>query len=196
MQIVSVIRDSFQEYEGYQSLVLFSGGCNYRCYGCYNLKMILEGNVVGEAVDIIEACLTPMHEAVVFLGGEPTIWGESLVSSARKATEKGMRVKLYTNGSNPSVVKDMADLGLLHAVSVDVKTVENCGDFLGIDIDDETYLGSLIDTIDYIRNSGIELEIRTTNFPEKIDVEKVVSFVRKNFPGVKHIIQRDFMPYL
>lgn len=193
MKITAVIKDSFQEYRGQHSLVLFSHGCNMRCSYCYNLDKIMDSkNIIGDAQKIVDEYITPIHDAVVFLGGEPTIWEDDLIDAASNVKKRGLKVKIYTNALRPDVIKRLNYLNLVDAYSVDLKTVNN--DFskvIGIDMKLETYLKLFEETIQDIINYKKEVEVRTTVYSNLyiFDVEK---YMINNHPTINHIITQDF----
>ena len=112
MKIVNVIQESFLEYEDFISLVLFCYGCNMRCSYCYNYSHITDRTKImkGSITSIIDRNMTSMTVSLVFLGGEPTIYGNQLfkISKHVKSTY-GLSVKLFTNGTNPQLVIDESD---------------------------------------------------------------------------------------
>jgi len=162
MEIVSYIEDSFQEYEGQHSLVLFSKGCLYNCYHCHNKDDINKASI-GEARDIINDNITPMHTAVVLLGGEPTIH-EDIADICRYIKSKDLKVKLYTNGHMVKVIKYLLDSYLLDAISIDFKCIRNSPKILGINIPGELYRDLVTTTIKNAISSNIDVELRTTLF--------------------------------
>lgn len=190
MLLTSFIRDSFQEYEGYHALVLFAQGCNLRCAECYNLKDICNPRKnVGQALDVIAENLTPLHDAVVFLGGEPTIHND-LPALAGRVKELRLNVKIYTNGLNPSMVAWLNQKKLVDAYSVDFKTIDDTS-FLGMNIPLDVYLGTVCKTIDNILENGVLLELRTTKWTG-VNVDGIREFLAKKYPEVKHIVQDKF----
>ncbi len=44
MKVISVIPESFQEYEDHISVIMFFAGCNFRCSYCYNYDIISDVN--------------------------------------------------------------------------------------------------------------------------------------------------------
>jgi len=193
MKIVSFLHEGFQEYEDHISVILFSLGCNFKCIGCYNYDRISDPDqVLGDAVEMIDHLITPLHDAVVFLGGEPTIWPDGLIRACRHAKSKGLLTKVYTNGYSPSVVRDLNEESLVDAYSVDLKAVDNVGLILGKSISADEYLTAVNDTVDDILLHKIPMEIRTTAWNEFPDISAVKSYVHDKYPGVRHIIQKDF----
>lgn len=193
MKIMSYIRDSFQEFEGYQSLVLFSQGCNFACNGCYNYDHVTQDEPIANARSLIENLLTPMHEAVVFLGGEPTIWDRHLIEAVRFVKQKGLKTKVFSNGSIPSVVTALNAQKLVDAWSLDFKCVRDSERILGKRIQIDSYLEALRQSAKNIKKHGISLEFRTTlwsGVTEQLD--EIKAYLQLHFPDVQHIVQRDF----
>jgi pyruvate formate lyase activating enzyme len=193
VQIVSFIQEGFQEYEDHISVVLFCLGCNFKCIGCYNYEAVCNPDkVIGDAVSLIDELTTPLHDAVVFLGGEPTIWQDGLLRAARHAKSKGLLTKVYTNGYSPAVVRRLNEESLVDAYSVDLKSVSNVGAVLGKPISSDEYLTAVNETLDSILMHGLDVEIRTTAWNEFPDVSEVTRYVRDRYYGVRHIVQKDF----
>jgi len=193
LEIISYIEDSFQEYEGRQSLVIFSRGCNLACQGCYNKKAVLGDKIIGRAKDIIDTHLSPMHEAVVFLGGEPTIWGKRLIESLRYVKDKGLETKIYSNGLNDTLIKKINKLNLADAWSIDFKCKYKCREILGKIIDDDLYVELVSQSLDDIVKHNIDVEVRTTLWdkviPQRDEIEK---YIKERY-GIRHIFQEDFL---
>ena len=193
MKIVGYLHEGFQEYEDHISVVLFSLGCNLKCVGCYNYDRISNpDSVIGTGVEMIDHLVTPLHDAVVFLGGEPTIWPEGLTEACRHAKSKGLLTKVYTNGYSPPVVRALNDESLVDAYSVDLKAVANVGAILGKAISADEYLTAVNETIDNILLHTVPIEIRTTAWREFPDISEVKAYVHERYPDIRHIIQKDF----
>lgn len=194
MQIISIIHDSFQEFENHCSLVLFSKGCNFACQKCYNLSS-MEKEPIGEAIEIIDKYLTPFHDAVVFLGGEPTFWHKDLIETIRYVKNKKLLVKIFTNGSNVETIKSLNKEKLVDAYSVDFKAIKNVKDVIGRNIEDIYYLMTVERTICNILDNNIPIEIRTTKWNTVQDLPELIKYVKNRFPGVTHILQDDFIKH-
>jgi len=190
MKIVSVIKDSFQEFENHQSIVLFSYGCNLRCKECYNLRFVSNpDNIIGEAIPLIESNLTPIHDAVVFLGGEPTIHSD-LPEILEYVKSKGLLTKIFTNGLNPKMIKLINNESLVDAYSVDFKTLNP--EILGVNLWIEEYIQQVDQTLRNIISHKIPLEIRTTRW-DNIYLPKIQEYVGKIYPHIPHLIQDKFI---
>jgi pyruvate formate lyase activating enzyme len=99
-------------------------------------------------------------EGVVICGGEPTI-NKDLPQFIEKIKKLGYFVKLDTNGSNPEVLKNLAEVKLIDYVAMDIKSSLNNKIYKsimgeGIELDD------IKKSVDFLKNSGIDFEFRTT----------------------------------
>lgn len=138
-----------------------------------------------------------MHDAVVFLGGEPTIWSNGLLKAAVFAKRSmDLSVKVFTNGFQPDVVERLIAAEVVDAFSVDFKCLEAVKEVIGVDISAEKYISTVTDTINIIRDSNIPIELRTTSFKSVRNMDLLKSHVGNTFPNVRHIIQEDFSPML
>ena len=193
-RVHSVIRDSFQEYKDEISLVLFSPGCNYSCPTCSN-KLLLDrkelNNPSNQSIEEALAYVTPLTTSLVFLGGEPTIYEEGLVSASQYVKEKYpyLKTKVFTNGYSSKTIRKMAELKTLDALSIDLKTLDNCSKYLGISLPSDMYLNSVFEVIQICREFKIPYEIRTTAF-EGLDIPLIQEYVKEHYPEAEHIIQK------
>lgn len=193
MQIVNFISESFQEYEGEISLVLFCYNCNLACPKCYNYQEVTDKNmIIGNAIDIIESQLNPLHTAVVFLGGEPTTWHRKLFESVRYVKNKNLKVKIYSNGMIPEFIKYLCDEKLVDEFSIDYKAYTNVKKVIGANYTDEEYRKNVEKSISYIQKAKIPFEIRTTHWDNIDDWEKLIDYIKNKFLNIRHIIQEDF----
>jgi len=181
--ISNVIYDSFQEYEGESSLVLFLTGCNFKCPYCHNLPFLNE-NIMG-AKEAIDNYLRPNHTAVVFLGGEPTMW-ESLPKLVKYVKDKGLKTKIFTNGQFPNVLKQCGEY--LDAVSIDFKAWSNITKYTGVESSTAAYMFNIFRCIYWMKDNNVIIEVRTTKWPG-VDYEEIQHIMKYYQPGITHIIQ-------
>jgi len=104
-------KNSFIDYPGRISCVLFVSGCNFDCPYCHNPGLVKGSPVAspslnGEAVFEFLERRKRFLEGVVISGGEPTIQ-KDIVCLCEKIKEMGYPVKLDTNGSRPQTVKEL-----------------------------------------------------------------------------------------
>lgn len=198
MQIVNFIKDSTTECSPFSwGLSLFSFGCNFHCKMCegYNYETVTnKDNIIGEAKDIILKNITPMHDCVVFIGGEPTIWGEDLKEALRFCHQGGLKTKIFSNGFNKELIEEINNEKLCDAWSIDFKGLNNIQEQFGVPASD--YLLNVGYSINDIANRGLPLEIRTTFYSGNEQWrEKIKKYVADNFlcgySNVKYIEQED-----
>lgn len=198
MQIVNFIKDSTVECSPFNwGLTLFSFGCNFHCKMCegYNYEKVTnKDNIIGEAKDIILKNITPMHDCVVFIGGEPTIWGEDLKDALRFCHKGNLKTKIFSNGYNKELIEEINNEGLCDAWSIDFKGLHNIYEQFGVPASD--YLLNVGYSINDIANRGLPLEIRTTFYSGNEQWrEEIMKYVADNFlcnhSNIKYIEQED-----
>ena len=198
MQIVNFIKDSTVECSPFNwGLTLFSFGCNFHCKMCegYNYETVTnKDNIIGEAKDIIFKNITPMHDCVVFIGGEPTIWGEDLKDALRFCHKGNLKTKIFSNGYNKDLIEEINNEGLCDAWSIDFKGLHNIYEQFGVPASD--YLLNVGYSINDIANRGLPLEIRTTFYSGNEQWrEEIMKYVADNFlcnhSNIKYIEQED-----
>ncbi len=154
------------EWEGVVAAIIFLGGCNFRCLYCHNYDIAF-GNDEGEVISE-EAVFTRLTElrgwidGVVISGGEPTIYGAELINLLKKIRQKGLKTKLYTNGTNPELLQKIINDRLIDAVSMDIKhTIEKYGDVVMVQSKD--VVRNVEDAIDILKNrNDMQVKFRLT----------------------------------
>lgn len=198
MQIVNFIKDSTVECSPFNwGLTLFSFGCNFHCKMCegYNYEKVNDSsNIIGDAISIIQDNITPMHDCVVFIGGEPTIWGDKLKEALRFCHEKGLKTKIFSNGFNHDFIESINNEKLCDAWSIDFKGLNNIQQEFGVPAQD--YLLHVGYSISDIAERDLPLEIRTTFYIGNEQWRKdIISYVKNTFlsryPKIKYIEQED-----
>jgi len=189
MKIGGFIKASLIEFPPYICCVIFTQGCNFRCYYCHNPELVYP-ELFCPTLSIEEIFRyilrrKNMIDGVVFCGGEPTIQ-KDLFDVIYEIKNMGFLIKLYTNGSNPEVLEKV--LPYIDFVSVDIKAP----------LEEEKYtlvcrakvdVNKIIESINILRNSNLQYEFRTTYdptvMPEKW-INEIQSFI---LPKEKHIKQ-------
>ena len=122
MRIREFLKESFIDYPGRISAVVFSPACNYKCPACHAKPLLTSNGNKSEKefFDYLDS-RKGWIEGVVLCGGEPTL-EPGLANFARKLKERGLAVKLDTNGSNPEVLSELKKEGIIDYVAMDVKS--------------------------------------------------------------------------
>lgn len=172
MLIAGLQKNSTLDFPGRFSSVIFLAGCNYDCYFCHNRHIIGE-NV--KSVNLIpeEEVLAFLEkrkgllEGVVITGGEPALQKDA-IPFAKKVRDLGYDIKLDTNGSRPEFVKEFLMRDLVDYVAVDYKAPFDM--YPQICAHDAS---GVAETLDLLKKSGIEFEMRTTVIPELREAELI-----------------------
>ncbi|MFV0421984.1 anaerobic ribonucleoside-triphosphate reductase activating protein [Oleidesulfovibrio sp.] len=117
-------RVSLCDWPGYNTSVIFMGGCNMHCPTCHNFTMAWSPDQIAPvSKDSIMRFLenrVKWIDGVVVTGGEATLVPE-LETVLRDLRNLNMRIKLDTNGMRPLVVESLLNAGLVDLFAVDVK---------------------------------------------------------------------------
>lgn len=183
VKIADVLKTSVIDYNKGVSYVVFFQGCNLKCNFCYNFQLIPKNPLLKKYIDEEEVISylnknKKWYDAVVLLGGEPTIQKDIENFCKRVKKETGLLIKLDTNGLRPDVVKNLINKKLIDYVAVDIKTIT---------INNEDYLH----TKDIIVHSKIDHEFRLTCVPTIINDNNIKEILGK-FKDVKKIYLQNF----
>lgn len=183
---------SLLDFEDRMSCVLFSRACNFRCPFCHNGLTVLESEETIPWADVMAylKLRRGMLDAVVVSGGEPTLL-PGLVEKLKDIKSLGYEVKLDTNGTNPDLVKQYIDLGLIDYVAMDIKNSEEkyaiTSGVKQVDID------SIKKTIKLLKESGIAYEFRTTLVKEFHNQDEDIKGIGELIKGSKVIYLQKFV---
>jgi pyruvate formate lyase activating enzyme len=195
MRIGGVVHNSLIDWEGKIVSVIFTIGCNFRCGYCHNPSLVLP-DLIRKAQNIpIDEVLEVLEErkkwidGVVVTGGEPTIHAD-LPDLLNRLKTMGLIIKLDTNGTNPEMIKEIVNSGLIDFVAMDIKTVQEEPEYnkiVGCHIRDIT--GLVKESIDLLRQSGVRYQFRTTVIPW-YHSEKIMSRLKHQFRNDPYLLQQ------
>lgn len=122
MIIGGFVKNSFIDFPGHISCVIFTSGCNMNCWYCHNQSLINTQKGLTSIEEILEFIKSRKQflDGVVISGGEPTLH-KDLKDVIKKIKELGLKVKLDTNGTNFEVLQDLVKNNLLDFVAMDIK---------------------------------------------------------------------------
>ena len=176
-------KNSFIDYPGRISCVLFVSGCNFECPYCHNPDLVTCGPMDSptlnreEVFEFLER-RKGFLDGVVISGGEPTLQ-KDIVGLCKKIKEMGYPVKLDTNGSRPQIVKQLVEGDLVDYIAMDIKTDPfHYSPVIKKGIDPD----SLFSSIRTIMNSGLTYEFRTTCVKPIVDAG-IVENIAKTIKG-------------
>ena len=127
MILAGLQKNSFIDFPGKISCVLFTTGCNFICPYCHNADLA-RGEYPArfkstEVIDFLKS-RRGMLEGVVITGGEPTL-DRGIFDLCRALKSLGYPVKLDTNGSRPRVLRGLLDHLLVDFIAMDIKAPLN-----------------------------------------------------------------------
>ncbi|MFH1774508.1 MAG: anaerobic ribonucleoside-triphosphate reductase activating protein [Methanobacteriota archaeon] len=181
MLIKGLVKTTLIDYPGKVACTVFLAKCNFRCPYCQNPDLVVG---YGELPTISEEEIfghlksrKKWLDGVCVSGGEPTL-NSDLPEFLRKIKSMGFLIKLDTNGTNPEMLKKLLDEKLIDYAAMDIKApLERYEEVVRVRVD----LEKIKQSVEIIRNSGVDYEFRTTVVPGLLnsgDIEKICSWLR------------------
>ena len=192
-----MIETSLIDWEGKIVSTLYLPSCNFRCPYCYNCDLIMHpenfptisrrkiDNFILERKDFIDG--------ICMSGGEPTLYPD-LPAYFKETKEKGFLIKLDTNGTNPKLLENLLNFGLVDYIALDIKSsldFDNYSKAAGIK--DKTVLEKVKDSIELIMNSKVDYEFRTTVVP-LLHSDETIMEIARYIAGAKKYVLQNFSP--
>jgi pyruvate formate lyase activating enzyme len=193
VEIKGIEKFSSRDFPGHISSTIFLGGCTFRCPFCHNAELVLRPETIPSmAADWFLSYLDSRKgwlEGICFTGGEPLLH-EDVEDLIRVVRERGLLVKLDTNGSFPDRLEALLALGLVDWVAMDIKApLDRYRDVTRSTVAVE----KIVRSVDLLRSAGIRHHFRTTVVPGlvgKDDVVKIGEWLR----GEDRYLIQQFVP--
>lgn len=181
--ITGWLKNSFIDFPGTVSTVLFFSGCNLRCPYCHNPQIVTNAFLpqipLQEILDFFQN-RKGLINGVVLSGGEPTMH-ETAKSISAHARSMEYTVKLDTNGLLPEKIKEIAP----NYLALDIKTIpENYA--LMLKAPYNNIKERLQKSIDIVKSMKENAEIRITIAPEIINI-KIIEEITPMLEGVEKV---------
>jgi len=192
MEIGGLEKSTLIDYPGRIAATVFLLGCNFRCPFCYSSELVLPEKMA-EQPKIAEKAFFDflkerqgLLEGVVICGGEPTIH-KDLPDFIKRIKDLGFLLKLDTNGSNPEMLRELMQDGLVDYVAMDIKAPLGAKYDLatGVKVD----LDKIKESIEIIKGSGVDYEFRSTIVPSIHTKEDVIQMAKDISPAKKYYLQ-------
>ena len=150
------------DFPGKVACILFVRGCNLRCPFCHNAALVRPGAESPLSDADILSFLTKRQgllDGVVISGGEPLMYPE-LVPFLQKVRALGYSIKVDTNGTNPTLLKQLVSESLADYVAMDIKNSPNlysatCGL-------PKAPISAIEESREFLMTDGVDYEFRTT----------------------------------
>lgn len=195
MEIRGFVPVSFVDWDGKVVSTVFTPSCNFCCPFCFNHELLTHPKKFPKIK--IEFVLDFLKKNEKFLdgvcitGGEPTL-EKDLEAFCKKIKSLGKKVKLDTNGSNPTLLKNLVEKNLVDYIAVDIKAPlekKKYSQATGVD----SFFDKVNESIHFLLNSKVYYEFRTTLVPT-IHTEKDVENICKVITGAKLYVLQRFQP--
>lgn len=193
MKFYGMQKMTLLDYPGYVACTLFTGGCNFRCPFCHNALLVteLDDNYTIEEEEVL-AFLKKRQgllDGVCITGGEPLI-NKNIGDFLAKVKALGFKIKLDTNGTNPTLLKELVNDNLVDYVAVDIKnSPEKYAETVGLKNFD---MSPVVETINFLRSGAVDYEFRTTVTEQFHTVESIESAARL-IEGAKRYFLQGFV---
>ena len=161
MNIKGIQKMTLLDYPGKVACTIFTKGCNFRCPFCHNASLVGNEAECLEDEDVLAFLKKRVGilDGVCISGGEPTL-NKDLPEFIDKVKTMGYLVKLDTNGSNPTVMKDLYQNGLIDYVAMDIKnSLKKYNKTAGVSDFD---LSGIAESAEWLMNGHMQYEFRTT----------------------------------
>ncbi|MHB8128244.1 MAG: anaerobic ribonucleoside-triphosphate reductase activating protein [Mobilitalea sp.] len=176
MQIHGFNKLTLLDYPGHLAATIFLGGCNMRCPFCHNASLVT--SVASQPtipVDEVFSTLVKRKnilEGVCITGGEPTLYPD-LPDFIADVKALGFKVKLDTNGTNPSMMKALVKDGLIDYVAMDIKNAK--GKYYLTSGVTNLNMELINESISFLLTAPIDYEFRTTIVKEHHTEQDILS---------------------
>jgi pyruvate formate lyase activating enzyme len=190
---VAYIKTSLLDFPGRLASVLFLPGCNFRCPYCHNAALVAPAagagaqglSPLGEFLEFLDRRKSHIS-GVVISGGEPLL-REETPRIARAIRERGLAVKLDTNGSFPGRLADVA----ADYVALDFKTAPAAYGRVAPGTPDAG--DRVLESLAWLRARGGPFEIRITCAPGIVGAEELEA-IAAALEAEDEVILQDFRP--
>jgi pyruvate formate lyase activating enzyme len=182
-----------QDYPGMMASTVFLGSCNFRCPYCHNADLVLNpGELPTFPMEYFVNFLDSRKEwieGICVTGGEPLLH-QGLEDFLSFLKQRGLSVKLDTNGSFPSRLARLLRMKLLDMVAMDVKApLEKYEEVVKAKIHGEDIRKST----EIILDSGVDYVFRTTVVPGLVGQKELMKIGRM-LRGAKIFQVQKFVP--
>ncbi len=179
------------DFPGEVASTIFTFGCNLACPFCHNPELILDekkSNPVSwkEILKYLKKRKNVLG-GVCITGGEPLLHKE-IINVIEEIHSIKLKVKIDTNGTIPEILKKLN----VDYIAMDIKTsINNYNKLYKIEI--KNLKNKLLESIDYIINSGIQYEFRTTVVPGIVAIEDIKNIINL-IKGASKYVLSQFRP--
>lgn len=167
------------DYQHKSACILWFAGCNMRCLYCYNPEIVLgKGTISFEKTLSFLRTRKNLLDAVVFSGGE-CLLHKNIIDLITEVKKMGFLVKIDTNGSKPTVLKELIENKLVDYVSLDFKALPSEFE----KITQSKLFDPFEKSLHLLLKSQLAFEVRTTvhsDLISKKDMRMMIGYLESN----------------
>lgn len=190
MRFGGLQKNSFIDFPGKISCVVFASGCNFKCPYCHNPALVRGGGEAHRDTEVVAYLKKRAGwlEGVVISGGEPTLQRD-LPAFCQTLKSLGYPVKLDTNGSRPAMIASLLKDNLVDYIAMDIKTDPD----LYVPLVAETCPPeSIRDSISLIMGGKVPYEFKTTCVKPIVD-ESIMDRISRLICGADRLAIQRFV---
>jgi pyruvate formate lyase activating enzyme len=172
--VYDVTKFTHVDYPEHLACIVWFSGCNMRCDYCYNKEIVFARSGSYTTDDVLEFLKTRVNmlEAVVLSGGEAS--SHDLVEFCQAVKKLGFKIKLDTNGTYFSQVKELLDLKLLDFIALDYKAPKE----KFTQITHSNKYDEFSKTLDFLLNEFEDFEVRTTLHNDLLNTDDINKIIK------------------
>ncbi len=193
VEIKGIEKFASKDFPGHLASTVFLAGCNFSCPFCHNSDLVLRPEILPthpteDFINYLDS-RKGWLEGICISGGEPLLH-EDLEMLLRLIKDRALLVRIDTNGSFPSRLDALIKKQLVDNIAMDIKApLEKYHEVTRSRVSVE----DIADSIDVVKNSGLEYIFRTTVVPDLIDA-KDIEEISKMLNGSKVFQIQQFVP--
>jgi len=185
--IHSITKFTTLDYPNHLASIFWFAKCNMACPYCYNPQIVREKGFISleEALCFLESRRGKL-DSVVLSGGECTLYPH-LEEFTQAIKALGFKIKIDTNGSNPTLIKRLLDTHLVDYIALDYKAPLSKYQ----EITHYPHVERFEQTLQFLLASTTPFEIRTTLHSDLLSVDDINCILedlnQKGYQGTYYI---------
>lgn len=182
---------SLTAWEGRVAAVISLQGCNFNCSGCPVPHLVPATRDAGGIP--AESVVDSLHrrrrwlDGVVVSGGEPTLH-EGLEEFFTALRPLGLPLRLHTNGSNPSVIRSLLEVGAVDSVAM--KLLAPLDPTYSVAASVRVRLAAIYESVEVLLQDGGPHEFRVPWLPGVVEADQIGSAVRTLAGAPRVVLER------
>ena len=178
MKIAGYEKLSLQDFPSHISCIIFTQGCNFKCPFCQNSTLIsFDSEQLIDEQEILDylKLRKDIINGLTISGGEPTLQSD-LKDFILKVKQIGIDIKLDTNGTNYTLLKELVEEKLVDYVAMDIKNVWNkYATTSGIS---DIKIQNIENSINLLKRNLVDYEFRTTVMNEYHTLQDILEIIK------------------